>query len=56
MVFVVKLSYTNGNQSAKNMVTALYYSKTMVDFGKDEKETLDNFFTNVMPPYLSDSG
>ncbi len=39
MVFVVKLSYTNGNQSAKNMVTTLYYSKAMVDFGKGEKET-----------------
>ncbi len=39
MVFVVKLSYTNGNQSAKNIVTTLYYSKTMVDFGKGEKET-----------------
>ncbi len=38
MVFVVKLSYTNGNKSAKN-ITTRYYNKTMVDFGKDEKET-----------------
>ncbi len=38
MAIVVKLSYTNGNKSAKNMGTTLFYSKTMVDFGKDEKD------------------